>query len=106
VRSILGRFLEHSRIFRFGKPGRGARYFIGSADLMNRNLERRVETLVQIDDPALQERLEEILAVNLAANPNAWTLDSDGAWTRMSAPGERASQERFQELARERSSPS
>jgi polyphosphate kinase len=106
VRSVLGRFLEHSRIFRFGKPGRGARYFIGSADLMNRNLERRVETLVQIDDPALQERLEEILAVNFSANPSAWTLAADGEWTRMSAPGERGSQERFQELARERSAQS
>jgi len=101
VRSILGRFLEHSRVFRFGKPGRGARYFLGSADLMNRNLERRVETLVQIDDPALQARLEEILAENFAENSLAWTLGPDGVWGKM-APDAASSHERFQRLARER----
>ncbi|HTO69275.1 MAG TPA: polyphosphate kinase 1 [Myxococcota bacterium] len=101
VRSILGRFLEHSRVYRFGTPGRNARYFLGSADLMNRNLERRVETLVQIDDPALQARLEEILAVNLAPNPLAWSLGADGAWTRSTADGP-GSQERFLRLARDR----
>src|SRR4029077_2844894 len=59
VRSILGRFLEHSRIYRFRRPERGARYLVPSAALMNRNLDKRVETLVQIDDPLLQARLEE-----------------------------------------------
>jgi len=102
VRSILGRFLEHSRVYRFGKPGRGARYFLGSADLMNRNLDRRVETLVQIDDPDLQARLEEILAVNLAPNSLAWTLEPDGTWSRRES-GAPTSHERFQRLARERS---
>jgi polyphosphate kinase len=102
VRSILGRFLEHSRVFRFGKPGRGARYFVGSADLMNRNLDKRVETLVQIDDPALQAQLEEILSVNLAPNPRAWSLGPDGTWSRQEV-GASTSHERFQRIARERS---
>jgi polyphosphate kinase len=102
VRSILGRFLEHSRVFRFGKPGRGARYFVGSADLMNRNLDKRVETLVQIDDPALQAQLEEILSVNLAPNRQAWTLGVDGTWSKLET-SESTSHERFQKLARERS---
>jgi polyphosphate kinase len=101
VRSILGRFLEHSRVFRFGKPGRGARYFLGSADLMNRNLERRVETLVQIDDPALQARLEEILVENVAENSLAWSLAPEGTWAK-TAPEAPSSHERFQRLARER----
>jgi polyphosphate kinase len=104
VRSILGRFLEHSRVYRFGKPGRGARYFIGSADLMSRNLDKRVETLVQIDDPALQAQLEEILAVNLAPNPLAWTLGPDGTWSRSDAAAS-PSHDRFQRLARERALP-
>ncbi len=102
VRSILGRFLEHSRVFRFGHPDRTPRYFIGSADMMARNLDRRVETLVQIDDPALQARLEEILAVNLEPNPLAWTLLPSGEWARPAAPGVPTSHERFQALARAR----
>ncbi len=102
VRSILGRFLEHSRVFRFGKPGRGARYFVGSADLMNRNLDKRVETLVQIDDPALQAQVEEILTVNLSPNRLAWTLEPDGTWSQLESSASN-SHERFQRLARERS---
>jgi polyphosphate kinase len=102
VRSILGRFLEHSRVFRFGKTGRGARYFVGSADLMNRNLDKRVETLVQIDDPALQAQIEEILTVNLAPNRLAWTLGAEGAWSQLETSAS-TSHERFQRLARERS---
>jgi len=102
VRSILGRFLEHSRVFRFGKPGRGARYFVGSADLMNRNLDKRVETLVQIDDPALQAQIEEILTVNLAPNRQAWTLGPEGTWSQLETSTS-TSHERFQKLARERS---
>src|SRR5204862_3730647 len=66
VRSIVGRFLEHSRIFRFGSGKREARYYIGSADLMPRNLDGRVECLAPVPAPALTGRLEEILSVNLA----------------------------------------
>ncbi|MFI5317591.1 MAG: polyphosphate kinase 1 [Myxococcota bacterium] len=102
VRSILGRFLEHSRVYRFGKPSRGARYFLGSADLMNRNLDKRVETLVQIDDPALQARLEEILSVNLQPNSLAWTLDPDGSWFQRES-GAPSSHDLLQRIARERS---
>jgi polyphosphate kinase len=100
VRSTLGRFLEHSRIFRFGHPDRTPRYLLGSADLMTRNLDRRVETLVQIDDPALQLRLEEILAVNLDPNPLSWLLGPDGIWRRAPQSGDPTSHERFQILAR------
>ncbi len=102
VRSTLGRFLEHSRIFRFGHPDRTPRYFIGSADLMTRNLDRRVETLVQIDDRALQERLEEILIVNLEPNPLSWSLGPDAVWRREPQTGAPTSHERFQALARQR----
>ena len=94
--------LPASRIFRFGHPDRTPRYFIGSADLMTRNLDRRVETLVQIDDRALQERLEEILAVNLEANSLAWSLGSDGVWRREAQTDKPTSHERFQALARQR----
>ena len=82
VRSLVGRFLEHSRIFRFGSDARGCRYFIGSADLMTRNLDRRVEVVTPIEDPALCVRLEEILAANLADGTLAWELGPDGAWRR------------------------
>jgi polyphosphate kinase len=102
VRSILGRFLEHSRVYRFGKPGRNARYYIGSADLMNRNLDKRVETLAQVDDPALQARLEELLEVNQAPNALAWTLQPDGTWLKRESATP-TSHDRFQRLARERS---
>jgi polyphosphate kinase len=79
VRSIVGRFLEHSRIFRFG-TGADATYLIGSADLMERNLDRRVEVLTPVRDPALRARLDEILGVLLADEALAWKLDGDGIW--------------------------
>jgi polyphosphate kinase len=98
VRSIIGRYLEHSRIYRFGPPGNGAGYFIGSSDLMTRNLDRRVESLVPVNDTALQGRLEEILAVNLAHDALAWVLESSGRWRKLAAD-DISSQRRFQELA-------
>ncbi|HVL03166.1 MAG TPA: polyphosphate kinase 1, partial [Acidimicrobiales bacterium] len=85
VRSIVGRFLEHSRIFYFANglgAGQAAWYF-GSADLMPRNLDRRVEAVAPVEDPALQERLAQILEVNLADDELAWELQSDGAWTKV-----------------------
>jgi polyphosphate kinase len=88
VRSLLGRFLEHSRIFRFGSEARGRRYFIGSADLMTRNLDRRVEVVAPIESPDLRQRLEEILVTNLADDSLAWELGPEGAWTRVArGPG-------------------
>jgi polyphosphate kinase len=85
VRSIVGRYLEHSRIFAF-RPGDGpTRYFIGSADLTPSNLDQRVQLLCPVENSALAARLEEILAVNLADTGGAWTLDADGRWTSLRA---------------------
>jgi polyphosphate kinase len=84
VRSLVGRYLEHSRIYRFANgsgPGR-PRHLIGSADLMPRNLDRRVEVLTPVGHPDLQARLDEVLDVELADDVLSWTLDSDGRWTR------------------------
>jgi polyphosphate kinase len=80
VRSLVGRFLEHSRIFRFGSDTRGARYYVGSADMMPRNLDRRVEVVVPVLDRALQSRLDDILGASLLDDTLAWELDSQGAW--------------------------
>ena len=80
VRSILGRFLEHSRIYRFG-AGDEDELWIGSADLMHRNLDRRVEVLVRVDDPGHRGRLRTILDLAMT-DPTAWDLDGEGRWTR------------------------
>ncbi|HVH05166.1 MAG TPA: polyphosphate kinase 1 [Myxococcota bacterium] len=102
VRSILGRFLEHSRIFRFGNERRGLRYFIGSADLMGRNLDKRIEVVAPIEDPALAQRVEEILDL-LLDDGGAWELDGDGTWqhgSRRTGPEtQRALRERAQARA-------
>lgn len=83
VRSIVGRYLEHSRIYRFGSAARGYDHLIGSGDWMTRNLSRRVEALTPVEDPRLQRRLEEILEVNLADDVLAWELGADGRWRRV-----------------------
>ncbi|MGI9591828.1 MAG: polyphosphate kinase 1 [Myxococcota bacterium] len=83
VRSIVGRFLEHSRIFRFGSEARGRRYFLGSADLMQRNLNGRVEAVLEVDEPELQRQLDEILHVALGDDALAWELRPDGSWCRV-----------------------
>lgn len=103
VRSILGRFLEHSRIYRFGGGRREPRYWIGSADLMQRNLDLRVEALAPVEDPALRARVEEILSLCLDPDTRAWTLGPDGAW--QPTGGTLDVQRRLQELARERRAP-
>jgi polyphosphate kinase len=100
VRSVVGRFLEHSRIFRFGSRARGRRYYIGSADLMTRNLDRRVEVLAPVEDPALRARLDQILALNFDANARAWALEANGRWQRVPETNGFATHARFQELAR------
>ena len=82
VRSIVGRYLEHSRIFCFGQGDR-ERYFIGSADMMERNLDRRVEAMTPVKDEALARRLGEILAIMRRDDRRAWTLGEDGEWTRV-----------------------
>jgi len=103
VRSIVGRYLEHSRINRFGTPGVDAVYYIGSADLMVRNLDERVEALVPVTDPALTARLDEILAVNLADDVLAWELQPDGSWTKVPTRVGVNTHKRLQELAVARS---
>jgi polyphosphate kinase len=104
VRSIVGRYLEHSRIYRFANGAGEAlpRHLIGSADLMPRNLDRRVEALVPVTDPELQARLDEILEVNLADDTLAWTLGADGHWTHVPRVGSVDTHERLQEIARTR----
>ncbi|TAM62672.1 MAG: polyphosphate kinase 1 [Rhodanobacter sp.] len=87
VRSIIGRFLEHSRVYWFANNGESELY-CASADWMERNLMRRIEVAFPILDPALAERVfEETLANGLADNTQAWLLDSDGRYTRVE-PGE------------------
>ncbi len=83
VRSIVGRYLEHSRIYRFGRKGSDRTYLIGSADLMPRNLDHRVEALVPVTDPDLRSRIDETLDVLLTDDELAWELTSDGTWSRV-----------------------
>ena len=99
VRSIVGRYLEHSRIMRFGSDARGPDYFIGSADVMQRNLDRRVEAVIPVSDPVLTARLQEILDVNLADDDLAWTLDAEGAWHKVPTVLSINTHRRLQELA-------
>ena len=104
VRSIIGRYLEHSRIYHFANgdgPGEPATY-IGSADLMSRNLNRRVEALVRLDDPRTQQRVREILNVVLNDDRLAWTLAGDGVWTKRRGPAAVDTHARLQQLARGR----
>ena len=82
VRSIVGRYLEHSRIYRFGSEERGVRFFIGSADLMPRNLDHRVECVTEVVDRGLKDRLDEILRVNLDDDVLAWEL-GPGGWSKV-----------------------
>ncbi len=100
VRSLVGRYLEHSRIYRFANgAGPGLpRHLIGSADLMPRNLDRRVEVLTPVADPELQARLDEVLEVELADDVLSWTLGSDGVWTRAPEGGSNESHLRLQAL--------
>jgi polyphosphate kinase len=82
VRSILGRFLEHSRLF-FFQAGKKTSYYLGSADLMPRNLDHRLEVVAPVEDPALQARLKNAFETLLADNESAWELQSDGNWKRL-----------------------
>ncbi len=81
VRSIIGEFLEHSRIWMFANGGR-PEWFIGSADLMERNLDRRVEVVTPVEDHGLQARLARIIDVMLADDRRSWQLQPDGRWLR------------------------
>ena len=99
VRSLVGRYLEHSRILRFGRDGKDSDYYISSADLMPRNLDRRVEAAVPIRAPELRARLDEVLDINLSDDTLAWELGSDGDWRRASKGPGVDTQLRLQEVA-------
>ncbi|MGP0128875.1 MAG: polyphosphate kinase 1 [cyanobacterium endosymbiont of Rhopalodia musculus] len=86
VISIVGRFLEHSRIFYFHNGGK-EKIYIGSADWMTRNLSRRVEAITPIEEPSIMQELQEILGIMLADNRQAWELQSDGSYVQRH-PGE------------------
>jgi polyphosphate kinase len=100
VRSIVGQFLEHSRIFSFGNGGR-PEYYLGSSDLMPRNLDRRVEAVVPVSDSRLRQRLQQILDVSLADDVLAWELGPDGSWHKVPTARGLNSHQRFKELALE-----
>ncbi|NBE50340.1 RNA degradosome polyphosphate kinase [Streptomyces boluensis] len=81
VRSVLGRFLEHSRVFAFGNGGE-PEVWIGSADMMHRNLDRRIEALVRVTDPAHRAALNRLLETGVSDTTASWHLGPDGDWTR------------------------
>ncbi len=81
VRSILGRFLEHSRVFVFGGGGDPI-VFIGSADMMHRNLDRRVEALVRLTDPRHISDMKSLMSLGMSDDVSSWHLSGDGTWTR------------------------
>ncbi|MGN6814659.1 MAG: RNA degradosome polyphosphate kinase, partial [Solirubrobacterales bacterium] len=87
VRSVVGRFLEHSRIYAF-RRGEETRVLMGSADLMPRNLDSRVELVAPVEDAALKAELLDVLERCLADNASSWELGSDGIWTRQHPDGE------------------
>ncbi|CAM5279481.1 Polyphosphate kinase [Streptomyces violaceorubidus] len=81
VRSVLGRFLEHSRVFAFGNGGE-PEVWLGSADMMHRNLDRRIEALVRVTDPAHRAALNRLLENGMSDGTASWHLGPDGEWTR------------------------
>ncbi|MEO8945212.1 MAG: polyphosphate kinase 1, partial [Gemmatimonadaceae bacterium] len=96
VMSVIGRFLEHSRLFYFANDAE-PEYYIGSADWMTRNFDRRVEAIVPVDDVLLHEKLHSVLMTPIEDNREAWDLAADGSYTQRRPNGElvRAAQEIF-----------
>jgi polyphosphate kinase len=104
VIGVIGRFLEHARIYYFKNNG-DEEYYIGSADLMTRNLESRVEVVTPVEDAKLKQELRLILDVQLSSTRNVWEMQSDGSYVeRQDLPGKQPldAQETFIELARKR----
>jgi len=96
VRSILGRFLEHSRILSF-RNGGDSEVWIGSADMMHRNLDRRVEAMVRIKDKAVCDELGALLDLATSDDISCWLLGEDGTWTRRTS-GANGPLEDYQEV--------
>ena len=88
VRSILGRYLEHSRMYRFahGAPDQGALYLIGSADMMPRNLDKRVEVLVPVEHPKHQRWIDKVFGILLSNDVVSFEMQRDGSWSRVGPP--------------------
>jgi polyphosphate kinase len=104
VRSLIGRFLEHSRVYRFGADPETADYLIGSADIMPRNLDHRVEALCPVNDPRLKARLAQVLEFDLTDDVLAWDLAGDGTWHKVPTVLGRNTHRALQELALARAS--
>ncbi|AFR49885.1 polyphosphate kinase [Gordonia terrae C-6] len=102
VRSILGQFLEHSRILYFGAQNQ---YWFGSADMMHRNLDRRVEVMVNVRDERLAGELGDIFASALDPRTRCWVLHSDGSWVASPAEGEEVRDHQRQMMRRNRRRP-
>jgi polyphosphate kinase len=99
VHSLVGEFLEHSRVFIFGRPeSEDYAIFIGSADLMERNLDRRVEVLVPIEDPLLREDLAQGFEITWRDDMFTWTLGTDRRWRRLQPVNEFSAQAEFKRL--------
>ena len=96
VLSLVGRFLEHARIYYFANAGR-EQYFIGSADIMKRNLDRRVEVIAPVESLGLQKQLREIIDLQLADQRGAWEMQSDGSYIQRQ-PSSRDDQRSAQDL--------
>ena len=101
LRSILGRFLEHSRIYSFHNAG-DPEFFIGSADIMERNLDRRVEALIRIDEPLHKSELSEILDLSFSPRFRMWEMSEDDSWSYIKNGPEGKQLEDFQEFFIER----
>jgi polyphosphate kinase len=101
VQSIVGRFLEHARVYYFHNGGK-PEYYLGSADAMQRNLERRVEVLFPIDDPRLQSELRVFMDTQLADQRGAWDMQSDGSYVQRRTTGARHAQQQMIERTEKR----
>ena len=101
VISLVGRFLEHARIYYFANNDE-EQYYIGSADIMKRNLDRRVEVITPVETPGLQKQLRELLDLQFADQRGAWEMQSDGSYIQRQ-PGKKGEQRSAQELLIEQS---